>query len=237
MELVRAVILKIVPYTDTQKIIHAYSQERGYLSFISPSYMIKRKNSPVHLLQITEIEYFNSEKGTLHKLKTASPVYSLSHIYLDIYKMNIALLWAEILNLMLKNEGKNEALFQFIAQSVEYLNTTRQDIANFNLFFLYRLAAPIGFKINTSAWQEGYVFQINEGTFCPPTTATPYVSGPNSARIIYQLCTCSVEDLKNIPLNRQSRNILLDIILLFYSIHLQIDFNIKSIQVIREVFE
>jgi len=104
------------------------------------------------------------------------------------------------------------------------------------LYFLYRLAGFIGFRINTSSWQENYVFNINDGSFYPSDPATPYISGPNTAKIIYQLCTCPLAEIKAIPLNRQSRNILLDVILLFYSIHLNINFNIKSIQVIREVF-
>lgn len=236
MEVCKAIILKTVNYTDTQKIIHVYSLEKGYLSMISPSTVFKRKNNPVQVLQITEIEYFENEKGNLHKLRTVSPVMSLANLYFDIYKMNIILLWGEILHLILKNEDKNESLFEFIAGSVEYLNATQKDVGNFNLLFLYRLAGLLGFRINTNSWKEGYVFNINDGNFYPSENNTPYISGPNTAGIIYQLCTCEVSKIGNIPLNREARNILLDVILLFYSIHLNINFNIKSIQVIREIF-
>lgn len=236
MEVIQGIILKTVNYTETQKIIRVYSREKGYLSLISPSNVFKRKNQPVHLLQTTEIEYFENDKGDLHKLVTASPVSNLPDLYFDIFKMNIILLWGEVLDLMLRNEGKNEELFNFIVQSSEYLNSTKGDVGNFNLFFLYRLTGLIGFHINTSSWQEGYVFHINDGLFCPSDNNTPYVSGPNTARIIHRLCTCQLFEIKDIPLNQHSRNILLDIILLFYSIHLNINFNIKSIQVIREVF-
>lgn len=236
LELVRAMILKTIPYTDTQKIIRVYSREKGYFSLITPSLIFKRKNQPLHLLQFTEIEYFENEAGSLHKLRNASPLVNLPRLYFDIFKMNILLLWGEILNLLLAHEGKNEDLFDYIQRSVEYLNSTENDTANFNLFFLFRLAGLIGFRINTSSWQEGYVFNINDGCFYPSAGDTPYISGPNTAKIIYLLTTCPLEELKNIPLNRSSRNILLDIILLFYSIHLNVDFNIKSIQVIREIF-
>lgn len=236
MEVIRSIILKTVNYTETQKIIRIYSKEKGYLSLISPSHVFKRKNQPVHLLQTTEIEYFENTKGDLHKLITASPVSNLPDLYFDIFKMNIILLWGEVLELILRNEGKNEELFDFIVQSTEYLNSTKEDIGNFNLFFLYRLSGLIGFRINTSSWQDGYVFDINDGLFCLPGGNSPYVSGPNTARIVHRLCTCQLSEIKEISLNQHSRNILLDTILLFYSIHLNIDFNIKSIQVIREVF-
>lgn len=236
MELVRAIILKTVNYSETQKIIYVYSKEKGYLSFISPAFLFKRKKETVQLLQITEIEYFENDKGNLHKLKTVSPIVSTPALYFDIFKMNIVLLWGEILNLVLRHEGKNENLFDYIVQSVDYLNSTKADIGNFNLFFLYRLSAFIGFKINSESWQEGFIFSIGDGSFYPSSSGKPATSGPNTARIISQLCNCQVEELKNIPLNRESRNILLDIVLHYYCLHLNIDFNIRSIQVIREVF-
>lgn len=236
MEICRAIILKQTYYTDAQKIIRVYSRDKGYLSFITPSIIFKRKNNPIHLLQISEIEYSRNEKGELHKLRSISPQVNLPHLYFDIFKMNIILLWGEILDLILRHEEKNDNLFDFITQSIEYLNTTREDVANFNLFFLYRLAGFIGFHIDTTTWQEGYVFDTANGTFHTAQENTPYLSGPNTAMVIYRLCTCTLDELKNIPLNRQSRNILLDIILMFYSLHLNTNFNIKSIQVIREIF-
>lgn len=187
-------------------------------------------------MQVVEIEYFESEKSNLHKLKTITPVLNTPHLYFDIFKMNIVLLWAEILFLILKNEDKNEDLYDYIIRSLDYLNSTQSDVGNFNLFFLYRLVTLLGFRINTDSWQEGSVFSLSDGSFYPATSATNYISGPNTAKIIYQLCTCQPEQLKNIPLNRHSRNILLDVILHFFNLHLNIDFNIKSIQVIREIF-
>lgn len=237
MEVDKVIILKILNFSDTQRIIHTFSQGKGYLSFISPSSFFKKKNCAVNLLQVAEAEYFYAEKGNFQKLKSVTPILNLSEIYFDVYKMNIILLWSEILNLILKNEQKNSALFEFIFSSVDYLNSAREDVANFNLFFLYRIAALVGFKIATDSYSPGYVFNVNDGNFVSPDTQQLYVSGPNAARTIYTLCTCQAEDLKQIPLNRESRSILLDIVLLFFSIHFNTDFNIKSIRVIREVFK
>ena len=236
MEVVRAVILKSINYSETQKIVHAYTREKGFSSFITPANIFKRKTNAVHLMQVVEIEYFESEKTNLHKLRTINPVLNTPHLYFDIFKMNIVLLWAEILYLILKNEDKNEDLYDYIIRSVDYLNSSQADVGNFNLFFLYRLVTPLGFRIDANSWQEGSVFNISDGSFYPPTASIPHISGPNTARIIHLLCTCQPEELKSIPLNRQSRNILLDVILHFFNLHLNIDFNVKSIQVIREVF-
>lgn len=214
-----------------------FSREKGFLSLITPAAIFKRKNDAIHLMQVVEIEYFENEKGNLHRLKTLSPIIHSANLYFDIFKMNIALLWAEILFLILKNEYKNDDLYDYLVRSIDYLNSTPQaECGNFNLFFLYRLVTLMGFRINTDTWQEGYVFNISDGNFNPPHPQSPHISGPNTAAIIHALCTCKPDDLRNIPLNRQSRNILLDVIFLFMGTHLNIDFNVKTIQVIREVF-
>lgn len=188
-------------------------------------------------MQISEIEYTGNETANFHKLNQISPLVNLPNLYFGIVKMNILLLWGEVLNLLLKNEGKNEELFRFIVHSVEYLNSATEGIGNFNLLFLYRLAGLIGYRINCSSWRDGYVFNIKDGSFYPADNQSAYISGPNTASVIYKLCTCPIQEVKDIPLNQDSRNVLLDIILFFYSIHLNINFNIKSIQVIREVFK
>ena len=238
METVTGVILKTQDYTDNQKIVCVFSKERGYLTLISPSFVFKRNNNSrtAVCMQIAEIELYENFRGGFHKLRTLSPLVNNAAVCLNVYKMNIALLWSEILNLLLRKEPKNDALFDFIRYSVEYLNGTDGDIANFNLFFLYRLAALMGFRINTETYAEGALFNINDGNFVAPGIGAASISGPNAAKAIYRLCTCQVEELKAIPLDRQSRSMLLDIVLLFFGIHLNLDFNVKSIKVLREIF-
>ena len=141
MEIVQGIILKTSPYSETQKIIRIYTKEKGYLSMISPSVVFKRKTKTVHLLQISEIEFFENEKSDLHKLRQISPIINLPELYFDIFKMNILLLWGEILNLILKNEGKNEELFDYLTHSIEYL--TRPITTSETLTFIFSIVWPV----------------------------------------------------------------------------------------------
>ena len=207
------------------------------MQLITPMALFKRKNNhTVQCMQIVEIEYFPNERGGLHKLKSASSLVNTSSVYFDVFKMNIALLWGEILDLVLRHSDPNEEVFEYVRYSVEYLNTSREDIANFNLLFLFRLSRIMGFGIDTDTYRPDYVFNINDGCFYPTGAPENYYTGPHSARIIRELCVCPLESLKDIPLNQQSRKILLDIALLFLGFHLNLDFNTKSIWVIREIF-
>lgn len=229
--------MKSIPHSEQQHILYVYSAERGYMQFITPMSLFKRKNNlSVQCMQIVEIEYFPNERGGLHKLKSVSLLVNTSAIYFDVFKMNIALLWGEILHLALRHSDPNEELFAYLRYSVEYLNASENDVANFNLLFLFRLGKILGFGIDDSTYGPDHVFSINDGCFYPTGVPETYCTGPHSAKIIHEFCTCPMEELKNIPLNQQGRKILLDIALLFLGFHLNLDFNTKSIRVIREIF-
>ena len=85
MEIVQGIILKTSPYSETQKIIRIYTKEKGYLSMISPSVVFKRKTKTVHLLQISEIEFFENEKSDLQNLSDHQPARVIFRYFQDEY--------------------------------------------------------------------------------------------------------------------------------------------------------
>lgn len=237
MKVVQVIVIKIVPYSDTQRIIRTFSKESGYLSFIVPTYLIKKRGEQIHPLQLLEIEFQPNDKGTLHKMKSATPLQTTHNLYFDIIKMNIALLWGEYLDLILREEKQNEALYNYLSTSIAYLTTLEESVGNYNLYFLYRLTTFVGFKIDSLSYHDGFIFNLENGKFFPESAGKEAIAGPNAARIVYQLISHPLDQLSNIRLNRQGRSILLDILSEYFSLHLNTDFHTKSMKVIRSVFE
>lgn len=237
MQTVKAVILKSVPYTEQQQIVQAYSGERGFMEFITPVPQFRRKKLlSTQCMQVVEIEYLPNERGGLHKLRSIAPLADTSAVYFSVVKMNIALLWGEVLSLTLRHAEPSEQLFEYVRYSVEYLGASQEDIANFNLLFLFRLGRVMGFGINLDSYEEGRLFHVDDACFHPPGEAGRYCAGPRSSAVIHALCSSPLEELKAIPLNQESRRILLDIALLYLGYHLNLDFNTRAIRVIREIF-
>lgn len=237
MKVVEAIVIKIVPYNDTQRIVRTFTKESGYLSFIVPAFLIKKRGEQMHPLQILEIEFEPNERTSFQKMKSAIPLYVSHALYFDIVKMNIALLWAEYLELILRSEKQNEALYNYLSTSITYLDHLEEGIGNYNLYFLYRLTTLVGFKIDALSYHDGHIFNLENGRFYPPTSGKEAIAGPNAARIVYQLISHPLDQLNNIRLNRQCRSILLDIITGYFSLHLNTDFHTKGMEVIRSVFD
>ncbi|MDR2130845.1 MAG: DNA repair protein RecO C-terminal domain-containing protein [Odoribacteraceae bacterium] len=237
MEVVNAIVLKSVPFVERQRIIRLFSLEHGFLSMMTPAFPNRRGGiGTARAMQVVEVEFARSARGELHALRSIRPTRDTSTIGSDVFKMNIALLWSEVLCLILRHEARNEPLYDYLRRSVEYLDVAGDDVANFNLFFLYRLCDLLGFRIETSSYREGYLFNLRDGLFCPSCPSAGDVIGPRAAGAIYRLCCTPLQSIREIPLNGEGRGILLNVVLSFIGRHLDVDFNTKSIQVIREVF-
>ena len=120
-----------------------------------------------------------------------------SAIYFDVYKMNIALLWGEILNLVLRDSDPNPGLYEYIKTSVEYLNITR-DILPISIYIPVRLSKLLGFSIDNSTYHPDHVFNINDGCFTAGSQGNYYTS-PHSAKAIHALCTCQFARIEKYP--------------------------------------
>lgn len=237
-EVVNAIVLKSIPFIEKQRIVRLFSLERGFLSMITPSFPGRRDATGMaRAMQVVEVEYVASARGGLHSLRSIRPTRDTNAIAIDLFKMNIALLWGEVLSLVLRHETRDEPLYDYLCRSVEYLDAATGDVANFNLFFFYRLCDLLGLRIDASSYREGFFFNPRDGLFCPPGEATGGVIGQRGAGTIYRLCRDPLHAIREIPLNRQGRAILLDAVFAFIGYHLDVDFNTKSIRVIREVFD
>jgi DNA repair protein RecO (recombination protein O) len=234
MEVVNAVVLKNSRFVERQRILHLFSLERGFLSMITPPFSSKREGTRV--MEVVEVEYAGRARGDLYSLRSTRPTLDTNAISLDVFKMNIALLWGEALWLILRREEQNKALYDYLCRSVEYLNVAGEEAANFNLFFFYRLCDLLGFRVDTSSYREGYLFNPRLGCFCASPPATGDGVGPRAAGVICRLCSEPLASIGSIPLNRAGRAMLLDVVLSFIGYHLDVNFDTKSIRVIREVF-
>lgn len=230
-----AIILKRFQYNDKQSIIHTYTYEYGFMEFITPN-STQRKKWGVSPMQIVEIEFFLNQKGKINSIKNIYSVGTNTAIF-AVPNINILMLWAEILSVVLKKEEANPDIFDYIKNAIEYINEDSNNAQLLNLFFLYNFLKFIGFKIDTSTFQSGYLFSVEDGCFYSESSANKTISGINAAKIIFRLSTCKVQDIDKVKLNKSSMKILLDILLIYIDRHLNTKlYNNKGIKIIYEVF-
>lgn len=232
----KAIVLSAIRYQEKSLIVKCFTKADGLKSYFVPSAFSTRKSSQriayFQPLTLLEIEANHKNKGTLEhfkEIKIATPYYSINT---DVFKSTIFIFLSEVLHHSIHEEEKNEALFEFLESAFIWLDN-HDHVANFHLILLLETTKFFGFYPDDSN-QDFTYFDIVEGQFT-------LLSGLNS---ISEKETILLKKLLQLKFDSDQkiftsieRQLLLKILLDYYSIHLQGFKKPKSLEVLREVFE
>ena len=141
-----AIVLSLQPYSDRAHILHAYTREHGRTNYMLYGLGKKQSQALYAPLSLLEIAVSPSSKS-LPSLKEAHLAFVPQHLHTDMRRRTVALFIAEVLYRTLRHPMADEALFDFIASTIRFLDTTEQP-ENIHIAFLIHLAAHLGFAID-----------------------------------------------------------------------------------------
>ena len=141
-----AIVLSLQPYSDRAHILHTYTREHGRTNYMLYGLGKKQPQALYAPLSLLEIAVSPSSKS-LPSLKEAHLAFVPQHLHTDMRRQTVALFIAEVLYRTLRHPMADEALFDFIASTIRFLDTTEQP-ENIHIAFLIHLAAHLGFAID-----------------------------------------------------------------------------------------
>ncbi len=235
------IVLHTLKYNDTSLIIEMYTSHSGrssYIASIPRSRKSKVKTVLFQPLALIEFEASGNPKGNLRRLKEAKAHQTFASLPYDPYKSTIALFLAEFLYRAIREEGENTPLFHYLSHSIEWLDNCAAGFANFHLVFLMRLSRFLGLYPNIEDYEEGYHFDLLNAVFVPQGNFahSHYINKEESAQF-YQLMRMNYDTMHLFKMNRQQRQRCLELINEYYRLHLP-DFPIlKSLDVLKGLFD
>lgn len=236
-----ALVLRSFKYGDSKMVVDTFTFEAGRLSFIVPmpksnkGKMKKQLFQPLSLLAITaDIR----PKLSLHRMCDAAIAAPYATIPFDPYKLSMSLFLAEFLCHALRGEQRNEPLFLYIRDSLLWLDGCRgAGFANFHLVFLMRLSRFLGFYPNLDDYSEGDSFDLRTGCFSSSKPLHSDVLGPSEASRLGLMMRMDYQTMHLFRMSRAERNRLLDVAVRYYSIHIPGFPELKSLSVLRDLFQ
>ena len=162
--------------------------------------------------------------------------YAPVDIHNNIKKSSIAIFLGEVLTSVLKEESPQVEMFDFIKDSILYLDSRKERFANFHIAFLAGLCSFLGIEPGKREDNKQIFFDMLNGRFTsvPPVHGN-YVDRDNS-EILAAFFSTSWDKMDEIVLSGSKRNEILDSILMYYSIHLPGLKKIKSLEILKDVF-
>lgn len=234
----KAIVIATIKYGDAGIIAKCLTASDGIKSYLLRG-ILKSKKGKLKIayfqpLMQLEIVANHKNKGNLEYIKDVKTVYPYTSIHTEIVKSSIVLFLSEILNYSIQEEEKNETLFEFIENALQWLDI-HGEIANFHLVFLINLTKYFGFHPEIKDMYKNY-FDLQEGRFFDSSTMNECVTG-ETLTYFKQLLGIKFDEQNTIMLSSQRRNEILAILIQYFKLHLQGFRQPKSMEVLHEVFK
>jgi DNA repair protein RecO (recombination protein O) len=232
-----AIVLHTLKYGERQLIVDMFTREHGRLSFIVPiprSAKSKIKKQYLQPLMLLAVEADVRPQQQLQKLREAALLTPLPSLISDAKKTAIGLFVSEFLCHALKGEQRNEPLFDYIRNSIEWLDGAEEGYANFHLVLLMRTSRFLGFWPNLV--DQGEYFDLRAASFCTAPPAHHDFLLPQEASHISLLMRMDYPTMRLFRLSRVERARILEILLLYYRLHLPAFSELRSLSVLKELY-
>ena len=231
----RAIVLSSLKSQEKSLIVKCFTQSHGLKSyFVRDAFSSRKSNQKIAYFQpmtVLDIEAVHKNKGTLEsfkEIKIASPFHS---IHSDIYKSTIVMFISEILHHSIHEEEKNEHLFTFLETALEWLDN-HDEVANFHLILMLEATKYLGFYPDISDMDMPF-FEMTEGVFTPFHAISSLTE--HETNLFKKLVDLKFDNDQKV-FHVIERQIILKILIDYYSFHLDGFKKPKSLDVLKEVF-
>lgn len=235
----KAIVLHAFKYGESRLIAELLTADRGRVSCVMPvpkSPRAKLKRQYLQPLFVLEVVLDARQRPGLMPLKEARVAYPFASIPFNPYKLSISLFLSEFLRLVTRGAQIDEIAFEYIVNSVLWLDGCTEGFANFHLVFMMRLSRFLGFYPNIDDYEPGSWFDMRLGSFCPQPPLHSDRLAPSDAAKMGLLLRMNYPTMHLFRMSREERGLLADAIVSYYRVHVPDFPELKSLPVLKELF-
>ena len=231
----KAIVISALKYQEKSLIVKCFTLSHGLKSyFVRDAFSNRKSNQKMAYFQpmtILEIEASHKNKGTLEHFKEIKIAAPFQSIHSDIYKSTIVMFISEVLHHSIHEEERNESLFEFLETALHWLDE-HDEMANFHLILMLEMTKYFGFYPDTSDIDMPF-FEMNEGVFTPFHAIGSLTE--HESNLFKKLIPLKLDSNQKV-FHVIERQLVLKILIDYYSYHLDGFKRPKSLDVLKEVF-
>jgi len=232
-----AIVISALKYGEADLIVKCFTQKSGLKSYllrgILKSKKRKFKTSMFQPLSHLVLVAKHKNKGTLEYLQEAKMLSTYRTMHTDVMKSTMVLFISEILRNSIQEEEENEALYHYLETTLNWLDH-HEKFANFHLLFILKLSRYLCFYSYDSNTNPVY-FNMLDGVFKDMETNNYCIEEQNSL-VLKQLLGINFDELELLKLTKNNRTHFLEMLLLYYQLHIDAFKKLKSLEVLHEIF-
>lgn len=244
-EKITGIVLGTVRHSDRHNVTGVYTRERGRISFLTPAGSSRQSRQTASCFQplgIIEAQVSLNPNRDLQIPTAVSRATIWRTIYYDPMKMTVAMFLSEFLNRLLWDSPAEEALWDFIIQSVRLFDMSDNEIstANFHIAFLIGMMHMTGIFPDISEYTEGMEFDMKSGRMVLPFSLQGGARGfrIDAGRTVFiqKLARINYVNSRAFRFNGRERSEILEDILRYYGCHFPGCDRLRSLDILKEIF-
>lgn len=234
------IALRTVRHSDRHSILSAYSRQRGRISLLVPAGNGREASRRRALLmpgsRFSCVVDIRENSDSIPPMRDVAPRgYSPSAVG-DPVKGAVTLFLVDFLNTLMRDAMPDEAMFDFIDGMLERYATMHRGTPNFHLLFLTRLARFAGIEPDISTYRPGRLLDLMDGVFRETAPLHGRFLDREETAAAVKLMRMNLRNLHRFTLSAADRNVILDRLLQYYSLHFASLQSIKSLDILRQLF-
>lgn len=233
----KAIVLSSLKFGDTSLIVKCYTEEEGVKSYLIRGVLKSKKKGikAAYFQPLTQLKIVakHNSKNTLNSIKEVQVIQPYKTIHSDIIKQSVVFFLSEILASSIQEEEQNKTLYSYLETAFTWLDV-HDKIANFHLLFLLNLTGFLGFYPDISE-NKKIGFNLLEGCFSDNTQDKNVIS-KNDFHQFKKLLGINFDSIENVSYSKEERQLVLQMIIQYFRLHLGSFRKPKSLQVLEIVF-
>ncbi len=238
LEKTRAIALHTIKFGDSGIIVYVYTERFGRQTYLIKNAHSKKNQIKANIfcpLNLLELEVYYKQTSELQKLKEAINYPVIQSIFSNPSKNAIAFFLAEVIYRSLREEVPNSPLFEFIFNAILLLD--KKSSPDFHLVFLMKMLRFCGFSPTNNYTAKNSIFDLLNSEFVDSTPLHGHFIHSDYSSLFSQLIENDFNTVDQLNFNRESRQLILEKIVEYYRLHVEGLGQIKSLHVLKEVFD
>jgi len=234
----KGIVLNHIKYKETSIIVNIYTQQFGRQSYMVNRVRTKRNKGNAVFLQpmtLLDMDVYHRPKSELQRIKDFKISHPLCSIPFSQEKRAMSFFLTELMSKVLREEEENKDLFDFLYHGIEVFDTGIEGDDNFHLFFLFQLSRFLGFGPEAKSGQQHY-FDLLNGYFADLEPSHGFCLKGLARENWEKLYVLNIDSLSKLALSGNERYTLLKNLLDYYSLHIDGMGELKSLNVVHQLF-
>jgi len=233
------IVLHFIKYGESSVIATIFTRDFGRQSYlVNAARSVKSKNKAALLqpLFLVDLVAYQKQSRELHRVKEIKSNQVYQSIPFEIVKSSVVLFLAEILYKAVHEQESYHEMYDFIKNSLLYFDLMETGAANFHLWFLFRLTEYLGFLPQTEKAGFENWFDFKTGAMVHFQPSHPFHANKEISEYLIQVSTLKMHEIEKYTISRKTRDTLVSVLVDYYQLHFENLGEIKSLGILREVF-